>query len=272
MERKLKNYKDHSFCILGSGNVASHLAPALFEAGFKISQIFSRNNQTGKELADSVHSTFISDITLIDKEADFYLFLLPNDAIDEVVGQWPADVNRDAIFLHSSGSYLTEKFNSISDNYGVFYPLQTFKKGIPTDIGQTPFLIDSNKDEHFEILEELTKELSSYVYRLNDEERHKLHLSAVFINNFTNAIFSAAYSYLESEKVSREALTLIVKKTFDNLLSKHPDDIQTGPAIRGEGPLINSHLELLEQYPDHQEIYKSLTAYITKHFTDNEDS
>ncbi len=259
MERQL------SLIILGSGNVASHLGPALYDAGYNILQVFSRNTYSGSALAKEIHSAYINDIEQLSTEADVILFLLPNEGIDEMIAKWPSGFSRNILLLHSSGSYSTSKLAEISDEYGVFYPLQSFKQGVSLDLEKTPLLLDTNTDSSYKTVQGIAKSISPLHYPFTDEGREKIHLAAVFINNFTNAIFAAAFEYLDKENINKKPLEPIIEKTFQNLLKSHPAKTQTGPAIRSENALLAKQLELLKEYPEHASIYKSISNYIQKH-------
>ncbi len=256
--------KKLSLIILGSGNVAFHLAPALYQAGYRVLQVFSRNKETGSELANKIESQYIDRLEKLDALADVILCFLPNEGINEVIQHWPKNYPSKVLVLHSSGSYQTRKLAEISKHFGVFYPLQTFKKGVALALNKTPFLLHTNDEDTYTLVEELAGAISPLIYPFSDEERSKIHLAAVFINNFTNALFTAAYEYLDTEGINKEPLKPIIEKTFKNLEKKNPATIQTGPAIRKETALLAKQLELLKDYPEHQAIYKSLSNYIQK--------
>ncbi len=272
MERKVTHPGISKVCILGSGNVAHHIGIALFTKGINIVQIVSRNIQTGSALAKKLDCDYTPSLENMSIQADCYLLFLPNQGIEEVLSNWPSEISTKAIIAHSSGSFKMEDLSKVSSNYGVFYPLQSIKKDIEIEIEKTPFLLDASNEDTYTSLAELASTISHNSYHITDEQRKKLHLAAVFINNFSNAIYSAAYSYLDKENITLDPLQAIIEKTCKALVESHPDTLQTGPAFRGELALLHEHMDMLAPYPDHSAMYQSISNYIQNHFKVHEDS
>ena len=110
--------------ILGSGNVATHMAKALDNQGH-VSQIYSPDPSHAAQLAGQLRAaTPVSDLDKLATDAQFYIIAVKDDAIAELVKHLPA-TNPEAIWAHTSGSVPATVFSGYKDNYGVFYPLQT---------------------------------------------------------------------------------------------------------------------------------------------------
>ncbi|MBQ2077555.1 MAG: hypothetical protein II471_08595, partial [Bacteroidales bacterium] len=56
--------------ILGSGNVAYHIARKLRAEGLVIDCVFSRNHITGQSLADEVNAVYTDDLFQISSKSD----------------------------------------------------------------------------------------------------------------------------------------------------------------------------------------------------------
>ena len=67
--------------IIGSGNVAYHLAKAFKESGVEVSQIFGRNAAELSKISEELHIPFSTE-TLAD--ADLYLISVSDSSIAEV--------------------------------------------------------------------------------------------------------------------------------------------------------------------------------------------
>ena len=59
--------------ILGAGRVATHLAPALMEAGCNITQIWSRTLVSAQQLAESLGVSYTNNLNEIVTDADVYI-------------------------------------------------------------------------------------------------------------------------------------------------------------------------------------------------------
>ena len=127
-------------------------------------------------------------------------------------------------------------------------------------IPEIPFLVDGNNQAVVEMIMQMAKKISSHVAFANDEMRLKLHLSAVMVNNFTNHLYTMAADYCKKEQLAFDLLKPLIFETANRLKNVHPNEVQTGPAIRNDSDTIEQHEKLLEKYPD----LKALYVYFTK--------
>ena len=128
-----------------------------------------------------------------------------------------------------------------------------------------PFFLEASSEENLNILEEIAHEVSESVTRLNSEKRKSLHIAAVFACNFANHCYAMAAKYLESKDLSFEILRPLIMETAQKVQELHPKDAQTGPAIRFDENIINAHLNELNEMPDLQELYNSISKSIFEH-------
>ncbi|MEO0900938.1 MAG: DUF2520 domain-containing protein, partial [Bacteroidota bacterium] len=101
------------------------------------------------------------------------------------------------------------------------------------------------------------------VYDINSDQRKKLHLAAVFANNFSNHLFHISETLCEKEDLPFELLKPLILETVKKLETLSPKDAQTGPARRDDSTSIEKHLELLTN-ANHKKIYTLLSEAITK--------
>lgn len=245
--------------IIGAGNVASHLAKALFNANFEIVQILSRNIENSKALADIYKCKYSCDLNDLIK-ADLYLISVPDSEIKKIVSHQNL---KNKFVVHTSGSIEMNILKLNSQKFGVFYPLQSFNKNKYVDFFSVPICLEASDDDSFEELNNIAKTISKNVYKINSEQRSKMHIAAVFVNNFVNHIFTLANKIVENEKVDIEILKPLISKTFENILNQNPSEIQTGPARRNDILIIEKHLSELKNYPQNfSEVYKAITESI----------
>src|ERR1700722_727235 len=67
--------------LIGSGNVATHFAAALKNAGHRIMQVYSRTMHNAALLAYHVKAEPIDDLDRIDLETDLFIISVKDDAI-----------------------------------------------------------------------------------------------------------------------------------------------------------------------------------------------
>ena len=129
--------------LIGSGNVAFHLAKAFTEAQLPVSQIFGRNTAALQKIYEQFSIPFSTE-TLVD--ADLYIISVSDSSIAEVSSLIK---NENALVTHTSGSVSRQALNG---NYikSVFYPLQTFSKSKNLDYSKIPFFIDAENGDDVE--------------------------------------------------------------------------------------------------------------------------
>ncbi|MCF0207437.1 MAG: hypothetical protein HUK15_08415, partial [Bacteroidales bacterium] len=132
-----------SVSVLGSGNVAFHLAKKLFAENVRIDCIFSRNKITGTELSDAVKALFTDDCNKIPSSSDAYIFALSDEGNMNLAEK--VSLPTDKIFIHTSGSLPKEIFPF--KNAAVVYPFQTFTRNVEIkDYDKIPLCVDADEN------------------------------------------------------------------------------------------------------------------------------
>ncbi|WP_396199145.1 Rossmann-like and DUF2520 domain-containing protein [Flavobacterium sp.] len=238
--------------LLGSGNVATHLFQAFSKVDeIEVVQVFSRT--ISKDFPENIQT---SDFTEI-READIYIICVSDNAIASVSNQLQFE-NR--LVVHTSGSTDINVLDSKNRN-GVFYPLQTFTKNKAVDFSQIPICIETEVPSDFEIIEKLAKSVSNSVYLINGNQRKALHVSAVFVCNFTNHLYTIGNTICLENNIPFEILQPLIKETAKKIKSLSPSEAQTGPAVRNDKKTIEKHIDFLTN-ENQKEIYKILTKSI----------
>ncbi len=245
--------------LLGSGNVATHLATALKAKGEEIVQVFSPNLKNAKILADKICAKFTDDLGEVDQNADLYIISVNDDAIS-AVAEGLKHVN--GLVVHTSGTTALKVLSAHVKHAGVFYPLQTFSKDKEISFDHIPICIEAQVESQLNILTILAEKLSDQVYQLDGEKRKVLHLAAVFAGNFSNHAYTLANQILSENNLDFNLLRPLIAETADKVKNYLPENVQTGPAFRGDENTINKHLNMLTALPGLQEIYQTISNSI----------
>lgn len=242
--------------IIGSGNVAYHLAKAFTENQLSVIQVFGRNQLALQEISTELKIPYSTDILA---EADLYIISVKDDAIAEVSAMIK---DKSALVAHTSGS--TSK-NILIGEYrkASFYPLQTFSKTKKLNYKEIPFFIDAETEADRNILLDIAKKVSQNAMFVDDEKRKYIHLTAVFSCNFVNHLFARAKEISDSQKVPFEYFFPLIDETIDKIRYLDPKKAQTGPAIRNDKKILELHEKLLEK-DEQKQIYKVLSQSIKK--------
>lgn len=258
--------------ILGSGNVASHLSPALQMAGFTLTAICSPTLVHAKILADS-----LGGIVAVDKveqlpKSDIYLLCVKDSALAEIAQHLASSLapeeRNESLVVHTAGSISLEVLASRFPHAAVMYPLQTFSKGASFNFSQVPLFVEGSSDSDLCAVTALAERLSHNVTPLSSEKRKSLHLAGVFANNFANHCVTLAAEVLASTGVSSDVLRPMLDETVRKLHHLSPAKAQTGPAVRWDINVMTDHLAMLADEPELQNVYRIMSESIHHH---NED-
>lgn len=254
----------YKIVIIGAGNVATHLGKRLQKKGHEILQVISRSEKSAKELAVILSCAFTTDIAQVNRAAQVYLFCVPDEEIIALASRLKLPGK---LVLHTSGSIRMGAIRSVSSNCGVLYPVYSFSKQVKVSFSSMPLLIEASNKNALADLLHLAHSVGKHITQVNSEERMRIHLAAVFVNNFTNFMFSQAYDFLKGENQSHfHLLQPLIRQTVKKIKNLPPALVQTGPARRNDSITIEKHLELLARYPDQKQVYQLLSALIKKQF------
>ena len=79
-------------------------------------------------------------------------------------------------------------------------------------------------------------------------------------------MYHLAQEILENNNIDFDFLLPLIQETALKINDVHPAKAQTGPARRKDNSTIKEHLEMLNEFPEYQEIYKLLSEQIMKKY------
>ena len=244
--------------IIGSGNVATVLGRLFKKNNHQVIQIISRHLENSKLLANELDCSYTNYDGVTDMSADFYLVSITDGVLFDLNKSFSLGKK---LIVHTAGSVTKDVLKDISTNYGILYPFQSLRKemeGIP----EIPLLVDGNTNEATTLIEDFAKTLSPVVKRTTDEERLRLHVAGVVVNNFTNHLYAVAEEFCAKENVDFRLLLPLIQETTRRLQHYAPKDVQTGPAKRNDVFTLDKHLRILSGHPKLKYIYLKLTDSI----------
>ncbi len=244
--------------MIGAGNVSSHISRHFHSAGHQISCIYSRSEESAQSLSGELGVPGTSILEEVPREADFFIFCVPDGAVSELVEQFKG---RKGTLLHTAGALSMEVFKGNSD-FGVLYPLQSLSRNRNIQKDYIPFLVEASSPQVLEAIKDLVYSISERVEEADSHTRLKVHLAAVFANNFSNHMMYVAQQLMEEADLDPRLLDLLLEETFHKLREMDPLSAQTGPAVRGDQETMNKHIELLKGHPEWENLYTFISRDI----------
>lgn len=252
----------YKISIIGSGNLAWHLAPALEAEGHLIREISSRNLSHAQALTSRLYeATPINHLDFSSSDATVFIIAASDKSISEIAGTIQLPPN--SFLCHTSGSIALEVLGHF-DNAAVFYPLQTFSKSKKVSFEKLPICLEGSNERTRTLFHAIAKSLKAAVHVMDSDKRKALHLSAVFACNFTNHLLGIAGYILKSQDIPSAILQPLIAETIRKAMEQDPFSVQTGPAVRNDQLVMKDHLDMLEEIPVFQKIYKNISKSIKK--------
>lgn len=246
--------------IIGTGNVATALSLLFSEEGHTIVQVYGRDKAKAAALASRCNAAPVNDLALLSKEADLYIIAVSDNAIPAIAASLQLG---DKLLVHTAGSVSREVLKRSSKYYGVLYPLQSLRAELD-HVTEIPFLVDANTPEQTAFLKNIAMTVSMQVQTATDEQRLHLHVAAVVVSNFTNHLYALAEAYCKKEKVDFRMLLPLISEVANRIQHASPHEVQTGPAVRNDQSTIGKHLELLQGFPELQQLYAAFSSSLEK--------
>jgi len=244
--------------LLGAGNVAFHLAKAFkLSSNIDFVQHYRRNDNNDADF--DIQTLKTDDLNNL-VPADIYVIAINDDAITPFSSQLNFTKG---LVVHTSGS-MPLKALQCKANKGVFYPLQSFSKEQHINFDEVPITIEAKNKSDLNLLNIFAGSISNHVYEINSLQREKLHIAAVFANNFSNQMFTIAKDICDQYQISFDILKPLILETAEKVQNMNPIEAQTGPATRNDEKIITKHLEQISG--EQKEIYALITKSIINKF------
>jgi len=241
--------------IIGSGNVAYHLAKAFIQNGISLAQIFGRNEKELQKISSELNISYSTENL---QDADLYIICVSDNSVDDVS---KIIAKKDCLVAHTSGS-LPKEILIGEYRKSSFYPLQTFSKTKNLDYKKIPFFIETENEEDQRILTDLASKISDNVMESTHEKRKYIHLTAVFACNFVNHLFARAKEISDAQEIPFDYFLPLINETVQKISEIEPKSAQTGPAVRNDKRILELHEQLLKD--ESLEIYKTMNHSIKK--------
>lgn len=248
--------------ILGAGNVAWHLAPALEDAGHEIMEVYARDLAKATQITERVYSAEPKhDLDFSESKAQIFILAVKDSAIPDLADE--VILPEGSILVHTSGTMPLGVLEYSSASFtGILYPLQSFTKGKKLDLEEVPFLLEATDEETLQKLKKLAKSLSPLTYVVRSKDRKAVHVAAVFASNFTNHMIRIAEEIMRKQGLDFEMLKPLIIETISKSLQIGAKSAQTGPAIREDYETLEEHHQFLGYNDSIAEIYKLISQDI----------
>ncbi len=244
--------------IAGNGKVARSLGLAMRKYGIEIVEVWGRDTDKAESLAKELGAALISEPSGFNSNVDAVAVLVSDDAIKELSSQIPFNISK----FHASGT--TPLSDLGSDVAGVFWPIKSInKETVSEEFNGVPVGIEANSDSFYKLLTYIADALGAQGFKAERDARLKIHLAAVFTDNFANHCLTLSQDILAQADLDKGLMKALAEGLVKGSVSGNSKSRQTGVAIRGDKSSKARHLKLLSE--DKRAFYEFMSNEIAKY-------
>jgi len=267
--------KKPSITIVGAGNVASVLGPALRRAGYRVDEVVSRDLpesiKRAKVLAkkSGATATTIADLRI---DADVIWICSTDDAIAPVARllakrrdvEWSGK-----IVLHASGALTSDELAALKKRGAAVasaHFMQTFAPGSNPTL-RVPFALEGDTRAK-EVALQIGRALGAKPFIIRKQSKVLYHAMGSFSSPMVVAALSLGEELGRVAGLSREEIRLVMapifSRTAENYLKKGTKGAFGGPINRGNIATVKKHLQDLKRVPEARAAYLPLARAAIK--------
>lgn len=247
--------------IIGAGAVGRVMAHRLVQCGYAVSAVLSRRREPAKALAEAVGAPVGSaaweDVPF---QVPLVLLCVPDDAITPVAWHLAALERpwEQVTVAHTSGVQTATALEPVAGRGAStlsLHPMQTFTlDSTPSELEGIYFGLEGNADAVAQATQ-FVRDLGAQALTVPTAAKTRYHLAGVLASNGLVALMGLANEVLASAGIDPEdrpaLFEPLVMSTWANLADASPEDVLTGPVVRGDVGTVVAHLDALTTHAPH---------------------
>jgi predicted short-subunit dehydrogenase-like oxidoreductase (DUF2520 family) len=254
--------------LIGAGNLAQALGPALRDAGYRIETVAARETASSRRRAAMLaRSLGAQAVPLAQAAADSDIIWIchTDDALAETARRlahkrgWAGK-----IVFHSSGALSSDVLAPLRRAGALvasLHPMMTFVPGTAPRMSEVPFAVEGDR-QAVAAARQIVKRLGAEVFFIHKKFKTLYHA----LGSFSSPLVVA--TLVTAERVGRGAgltasqtrklVAPILRQTFKNYEERGAAAAFSGPIKRGDLNTVRRHLRELKRVPGAGEVYRAL--------------
>lgn len=254
--------------LIGSGNLAQALGPALREAGYRILTVIYRDADASRKRGLSLAKKLGAKAEPIQKakpDADIIWLCYKDDALSEVTrGLARKSAWKAKIVFHSSGALTSDilvPLHRAGASVASVHPMMTFVPGACARFEGVSFGVEGDP-RAVAVANKIAARLGAHVVRIRKQSKVLYHALGSFASPLLVATLATAERLGRaaglSAAQSRKMIGPLVEQTIRNYLRSGASAAFSGPIQRGDVSTIRRHLRALRRIKGVNEVYPAL--------------
>jgi len=254
--------------LIGAGNLAQALGPALRKAGYRVEQVVARNNPESMRRARALARKVGAAEVQLDEArpaADVIWLCHTDDALGSTAKLLARNPGwKGKIVLHASGALTSDVLAPLKRagaHTASLHPMMSFVAGTAPKMSEIPFAVEGDK-KAIAAAKQIVAKLGAEVFQIRKPSKVLYHA----LGSFSSPLVVA--TLVTAERVGKAAgLTLpqtrkimgpILQQTLSNYLQRGPAAAFSGPIKRGDLQTVRRHLKELEKVTLARDVYRAL--------------
>ena len=254
--------------IVGPGRLGGALSLALTEAGYRVSEVISRNTPDSRKRAQEI-ARAIGSVATTPKTSklDSHLIWLcvPDREISAVARALSHSVGwKGKIAFHSSGALASDELDLLRRRGAAVasvHPMMTFVRGSIPSLKGVAFALEGDA-KAIRLARKITRDLGGDAFSISKTNKIAYHAWGGFSSPLLVAMLVTAERVAKAAGLSaaqaRKIMLPIVRQTLANYSALGPAGAFSGPIVRGDVPVVQKHLRTLQKIPRAKEVYGAL--------------
>jgi predicted short-subunit dehydrogenase-like oxidoreductase (DUF2520 family) len=257
-----------TIALIGSGNLAQALAPALKTAGYRIETVAARANASSRRRAAGLAKKLGARAISLDDAgpASEIIWLLHTDDALTATARLLAGRSgwKGKIVLHSSGALSSDVLAPLrraGAHTASLHPMMTFVPGTRPDFRTVPFALEGDRQAAV-AARKIVRALGSEAFSIPAGSKTLYHA----LGSFSSPMIVAALVTAErvgraaglTQSQTRKVMAPILQQTLRNYLDHGAAAAFSGPIKRGDIETVRHHLRELKRVPAAGEVYRAL--------------
>lgn len=273
MPEKSKPGQQRTITLVGAGNLAQALGPALEKAGYRIDAVVTRDLPASRKRAAALAKKLRAELVALGEPApdsDIFWICHTDDALNSTARQLarhkPSGIKgwKSKIVLHSSGalsSNVLAPLKRAGAHVASLHPMMTFVPGTAPDLSKVPFAVEGDAPAVV-AARQIVHRLGSEVFTIRKKNKVLYHALGSFASPMIVATLVTAERVGRAAGLTREQSRKVVgpilHQTLKNFLERGGAAAFSGPIKRGDLETVRRHLRELKRVPGAREVYRAL--------------
>jgi predicted short-subunit dehydrogenase-like oxidoreductase (DUF2520 family) len=257
-----------SISLVGAGSLAAALAPALYDAGYRLEEILSRDNAGSRRRAQRLART-VGARPVTASTAQFSSDLIWLCVNDGAIAACARDLSPRADWaekfaLHSSGALSAGELSPLrrrGASVASLHPMMSFVRRRQPPLAGISFAVEGDPQATI-VAGRIARDLGGMVFRIRRVDKPLYHAWASFASPLLVTLLVLAEQVARHAGIrpaaARRIIEPIVCRTIDNYFAHGAAAAFSGPLVRGDVDTVRAHLQRLSHISGAREVYRLL--------------